>query len=148
MRWVLFGCLAVALAAVGCSSGGGPVLPVNGVVTMDGKPLDGAMVTFHGEGGTGGFGKTGTDGKFVITGAKGQGGLPPGMYKVTVSKMNLPAGGVSDDPTNPAVGAVTDVDVKNDLPAIYSDLSKTVLSYSVTGDGKPIEIQLDSKRKK
>ena len=62
--------------------------------------------------------------------------------------MKLPAGGASDDPTSPAVGAVTEADVKNDLPPIYSDPAQTILSYTVTGDGKPIEIKLDSKKKK
>jgi hypothetical protein len=149
MRCVMFGCLAAALAAAGCGSGGGPVLPVNGIVTLDGKPLDGATVTFYPEGGGNrGFARTGTDGRFVITGMKGEEGLPPGQYKVTVSKLNVPTGGEIDDPTSPAIGAVTEADIKSDLPAIYSDPSKTILSYAVTGDGKPIEIQLDSKRKK
>jgi hypothetical protein len=149
MRLAWCGVLTAAALAAGCSGGGGPVLPVNGIVTLDGKPLDGATVTFYpeGEGGRG-FAKTGTDGKFVIAGMKNEAGLAPGKYKVTVSRMNLPGGGASDDPTSPAVGAVTDADIKNDLPAIYSDPSQTVLSYSVTGDGQPIEIKLDSKRKK
>lgn len=142
--------LTAALLAAGCGSSG-PVLPVNGIVTLDGKPLDGAAVTFYAEPGaaaTGGTALTGTDGKFVILGAKGQNGLAPGKYKVTVSKIRIQKGAdlSPDDPA--AVGAVTDADLKNDLAPIYSDPAQTILSYSVTGDGKPIEIQLSSKRQR
>lgn len=136
--------VAVTVLAAGCSSGG-PALPVNGIVTMDNEPLDGAAVTFYADGKSammGGTAKTGSDGKFVVIGAKGERGLAAGSYKVTVSKMK---GGVSDEPT---LAAVTEADIKNDLPAHYSDPSQTVLSYSVTGDGKPIEIKLSSKYKK
>jgi len=139
--------VAVVLA-IGCGGKGGPVLPVNGIVTLDDKPLDEATVIFHPEeeGATSGFARTGSDGKFVIRGAKGEKGLAPGKYKVTVSKMKLPGGGGPDAP--PPVAAVTEVDVQNDLPAIYSQAAHSILAYSVTGDGKPIEIKLDSKRKK
>jgi hypothetical protein len=91
----------------------------------------------------GGVAKTGSDGKFVVTGAKGDSGLVPGKYKVTVSKgvLKTPSGEES-------VGAVIEeIDLKDEFPPIYSNPSKTVLSYSVTGDGKPIEIKLDSKTK-
>lgn len=134
---------ALVLLTAGC--GGGPVLPVNGVVTWDNEPMDGAAVTFFADGKTtmiGGTAKTGSDGKFVIVGGKGERGLVAGSYKVTVSKMK---GGVSDEPT---LAAVTEADIKNDLPAHYSDPNQTVLSFSVTGDGKPIEIKLSSKYKK
>jgi hypothetical protein len=141
--------VAAVVLATGCGSGG-PVLPVNGIVTMDNAPLADATVTFYPEAGTEatvGFARTGSDGKFVILEAQGRKGLAVGKYKVTVSRMKHAEGsGSSEDPA--AVGAVTDADVINDLPAIYSHPSHTVLSYSVTGDGKPIEIKLSSKRRK
>jgi len=140
--------VAGVVLAIGCGGKGGPVLPVNGIVTMDDKPLDEATVTFHPEeqGIASGTARTGSDGKFVIKGVKGANGLAPGKYKVTVSKMKLPGGGGPDDP--PPVAAVTEADIQNDLPAIYSHPAHTILAYTVTGDGKPIEIKLDSKRKK
>jgi hypothetical protein len=136
--------ILLALLASGCGSG--PELAVHGVVTLDGVPLDGAAVTFYPEekaGGTGGSARTGTDGKFVLVGPKRQAGLPPGKYKVTVSK--LKGGPVTDEPV---LAAVTEAEAKNDLPAIYSNPAETILSFSVTGDGKPIEIPLRSKPKK
>ncbi len=145
MRAIVFGSVFLALClASGCGGGTVPTIPVNGVVTMDDKPLDGAAVTFYAEaGGIGGQARTGSDGKFVIVGGDGKSqGLAPGKYKVTVSKMALPANG--QEP----VGAITDADIKNDLPPIYSNPTQTKLSFSVTGDGKPIEIKLESKPKK
>jgi hypothetical protein len=136
--------IVTALLVAGCG-GGGSELPVNGIVTMDNEPLAGASVTFFPEdkaGGTGGTARTGTDGKFVILGPKGQRGLVPGQYKVTVSKAS---GGVTDEPV---IAAPAEEELrKEDLPAIYSDRNRTKLSYTVTGDGQPIEIKLDSKAK-
>ena len=136
---------AVLGLSAGCGGGGVPTMPVNGVVTMDDKPLDEATVNFYAEaGGMGGSARTGSDGKFVVTAGDGKSkGLPPGKYKVTVSKIK--GGTITDEPP---VAAVTDGDLKNDLPPIYSNPSQTKLSYSVTGDGKPIEIKLESKPKK
>jgi len=140
MRWAWL-LIAIALLPMGCGSKGGHK-PVQGTVTLDGQPLDGASVHFYSDekGGPSAGALTDSSGKFVIVGQDKK-GLPPGRYKVTVSKIK---GGVTDEPV---VAAVTDADTKNDLPAIYSDPSKTILSFSVTGDGTPIEIKLDSKRK-
>ena len=148
MRRLLSVLLAAGLVGLAGCGGGGPTLPVSGIVTLDGEPLANASVTFYPEsevqGVVGGVAKTGSDGKFVVTGAKGDSGLAPGKYKVTVSKgvLKTPSGEES-------VGAVIEeIDLKDELPPIYSSPSKTVLSYSVTGDGKPIEIKLDSKKKR
>ncbi len=118
------------------------------MVCGDGVPLDGAAVTFFPDGKAatlGGMARTGSDGKFVITGAKGEAGLVPGSYKVTVSK--LKGGGVVTDEAVVAAPSETEIARKNDLPPHYSDPTKTKLSYSVTGDGKPIEIKLTMKKK-
>lgn len=149
MRGMWFCALAVFMLA-GCGAGGGPVIPVNGIVFWDNDPLDAATVTFYPEDKsqkTIGSARTGSDGKFVILETKGQKGLAAGKYKVTVSKMKLPGGAGGGPNDDPPIAAVTDIDVKNDLPAIYSDPNKTILAYTVTGDGKPIEIKLSSKKK-
>lgn len=145
MRLICLGLLFTGLClSAGCGGGAAPTIPVNGIVTLDDKPLDNAAVTFYAEaGGLGGSARTGSDGKFVIMAGDGKSkGLVPGKYKVTVSKI---AGTVTDEPP---VAAVTEADIKNDLPPIYSNPAQTKLSYSVTGDGKPIEIKLESKPKK
>jgi hypothetical protein len=141
-------CWCLLLFLVGCGGKGGPELPVSGIVTLDGQPVANAMVRFMPDKDTDpsstGFGQTGSDGKFVITGGQGKKGLVAGRYKVTVNKaaqIDLK----SDEGAGAVVGGP---ETKDELPAIYSSPAQTILSYSVTGDGKPIEIQLDSKKKK
>lgn len=136
------GVLLLGLVA-GCGGGQGNVVPVNGIVFMDDEPLAGAVVVFHptDKGTPGADAKTGTDGKFVLVGAKGRNGLEPGSYKVTVSKIN------ATSMPNPSEGAITESDIKDEIPAMYSNAALTKLSYSVTGDGKPIEIKLKVKKK-
>jgi hypothetical protein len=144
MRLLFCGCL---LFLVGCK-GGGQEFPVSGIVTLDDKPVPDATVRFYPDEGTdptsSGYAQTGTDGKFVITSGQGKKGLVAGKYKVTVSKGKAVKAG---DPEEGA-GAVVEGDIKDEFPPFYSSPAQTVLSYSVTGDGKPIEIKLDSKRKK
>lgn len=144
MRLTFCACL-VFLAGCG---GGGPELPVSGTVTLDDKPVPDVTVRFYPDGDTdpssSGFAQTGTDGKYVITSGKGKKGLVPGKYKVTVSKGQAKTGSSEE-----GAGAVVEgVDIKDEFPAIYSSPGQTILSYSVTGDGKPIDIKLDSKKKK
>ena len=78
----------------GCGSGGPSVTAVTGVVTLDGKPLGDAVVTFSptDESGVGAAGKTQADGTFVLnaTGAAPGSGTAVGSYAVTVDKVILP----------------------------------------------------------
>ena len=78
----------------GCGSSGPSVTAVTGVVTLDGKPLGAAVVTFSptDESGVAAVGKTQTDGAFVLnaTGAKPGTGTAVGNYAVTVDKVILP----------------------------------------------------------
>lgn len=143
MRLLCCGCLVFLL---GCG-GKGPELPVSGTVTLDGNPVPNVIVRFYPEGDTNpesnGFAQTGSDGKYVIVGAKDKKGLVAGKYKVTVSK------GTAKSTSEENVGAVIpEIEFKDDFAPIYSDPNRTILSYSVTGDGQPIDIKLDSKRKK
>jgi hypothetical protein len=144
MRRLWVGCLAVALAA-GCRSG--DEVPVRGVVTLDGRPLAGASVTFYPEKGTAGLGgaaQTGPDGTFAVVGVGGEAGLLPGTYRVTVSKGTRKTAG---DPEQEGA-IIPELDLKDELPPTYSHPGQTVLSYPVTGDGKPIAIKLESSKKK
>lgn len=83
--------LGVALlVSVSPGCGDGPKLvPVSGVVTLDGEPLEGATLSFVPVAGAGvstsGTDMTGPKGNFQIT-YNGRAGLVPGKYKVMVSK--------------------------------------------------------------
>ena len=83
--------MASLLAALGCSSKGGHLpktVPAAGVVTLDGKPVDGAQVVFvpAAEGATGAFGTTNASGHFSLRSYEEKDGAIPGDYKVQVSK--------------------------------------------------------------
>jgi hypothetical protein len=79
---------AMVLVVVGC--GDGPTLvPVAGVVTLDGKPLEGATLSFVPAPGnavsTPGSDATGPTGNFKMS-FNGRSGLAPGKYAVMLSK--------------------------------------------------------------
>jgi hypothetical protein len=137
------------LAALGCSGGGKPV-KVEGMVTLDGKALPGAMVQFvpDGEKGIGAAGVTGTDGSFRLTTFSSGDGVLPGTYKVLVS---LPG---SEDESGSQINpedkkAMIDAmkqhmekskkpkPKKPSLPVTYSDPKKTTLKQVIPPpDGK------------
>jgi hypothetical protein len=85
--------LALLTATTGCNRG--PARPVvqrvEGVVTLDGQPVEAATVGFAPAGaGTGAFGRTRSDGGFTLTSS--QGGTPgagavAGDYTVTIQKV-------------------------------------------------------------
>lgn len=74
------------LVLLGCGQKEG-LVSVSGTVFLDGKPLEGATVTFHPiKGGPVGSGVTEESGRFtVMTGTRR--GLKPGEYIVTVQKI-------------------------------------------------------------
>jgi len=76
---------AFLLTAAGCGRGPGSPVKVEGVVTLDGKPLPGATVTFAPvEGGRPASGRTDADGSFRLTTFRSDDGALPGEYKVIV----------------------------------------------------------------
>jgi len=79
------------LLALGC----GPdtshlpkTVPASGVVTLDGKPVDGAQVVLvaEGEGAHGAFGACDASGRFALRAFQEKDGAVPGSYKVQISK--------------------------------------------------------------
>lgn len=87
-RWVV--CAAVVFAA-GCSRRPGPVaeiekvVPVEGILTFQGKPLEGYQVTFIPvDGRRPATGVTDASGKFVLGTNRTGDGAPPGKHKVAV----------------------------------------------------------------
>lgn len=87
-------CLLI-IALLGCDSGGKKIplpdtVPVSGVVTLDGKPLETAVVTFSPTGTTKGvdcLGLTDEEGKYKLKQIRGKDGAPQGTYRVFISQM-------------------------------------------------------------
>lgn len=146
--------------ALGCfSSGPKPygiteteAVSVQGVITLDDKPVPNANVTFTFDGaGPKGFvssgGMTDSSGKYQLRSGKTL-GTPPGRYKVTINRW-AKADGSTFTP-NPEKGldleqAKMSGDVKEFMPPKFSDLEQTELTVEVTKDQKdPVNFNLKS----
>ena len=152
----LVGLTVLLGAAVGCDGRRSPV-PVSGTVTLDGKPVEGATVTFHllgddpdGRLATGQTDKTGT---FHLNGD----GARPGEYKVVItknvladSKLKMP-----DFPDTPEGRNQREhflwkhfrddqLPYRNALPERYADLKATPLTCRVSSN-TPVHFPLTSK---
>jgi hypothetical protein len=103
-----FWLIAAALVVAGCGPKGPDVQFVEGVVTLDGKPLDGATVTFAVVDKTGipAAGKTDAEGRFRLNATQGKKygkGTVMGDYVVTVQKLFWPEGATEPDHITPLV---------------------------------------------
>lgn len=120
------------------------VVPVAGTVTLDGTPLADADITASPTGttaGQGGGGRSSATGEFQLNHFRGEAGLPPGDYSITVSLRKNPDGSVPppNDPTPPI-----ESQAKETLPARYSDPTATTLKATVIAGGAPLKLELQS----
>jgi hypothetical protein len=98
--------VALVLVIAGCGPAGPDVQFVEGVVTLDGKPLDGATVTFVpvDKAGISAAGKTDAGGRFRLNATQGKKygkGTVVGDYVVTVQKLFWPEKAVEPDHITP-----------------------------------------------
>lgn len=127
------------------------LVPVNGTVTYDGKPLEGATVFFAPTDGKGGFAASGfTDsaGKYSLETSTGNGrsnpGAVPGKYGVKISRMVKPDGSVwKPDPKNDS-GPMT-MGAREELPPEYS--MQPNFTADVSSDKPTHDFKLDKKEK-
>ena len=130
--------LAALAACILAGCGGGSSAPaVQGVVTLDGKPLANATVQLIPQGqnmGQTGFGRTGADGKFNIASADGrQLGAAAGEYKVVISKHVRPDGSdyIAGPDEDPGLAAYKEL-----LPPVYSNTEQTKLKTTIAAEGQ------------
>ncbi|QDU36293.1 hypothetical protein Mal4_05770 [Maioricimonas rarisocia] len=133
---------AITMLAVGCT-GSDPAddrpdrTPVSGVVTYNGSPVEGALVTFTPTdlNGSGANGRTDADGKFEMGTYESADGVRPGSYQVTVTKIPVTvAEQPSEDDPNYDPDAGTAPEAENVLPAKYADWSTSGLTADVGQD--------------
>jgi len=155
--------LAVVLVLAGLVGCGSGFSKVEGSVTLDGKPVSEAVVTFVPDKGNNSTGVTDASGKFSIT-TNGKPGAPAGDYKVIVtkSKSEGTVGGdlkpgspeylkfMASKTAKPGVGpnigpGVAPTGPTSELPALYGSVTTTTLTAKVPSSG-PITLALTSKK--
>ncbi len=119
----------LTVVAAGCGGGANfpKTYPVTGKVTVNGKPIEGAMVTFQLESGKeNAIGTTDKNGEFTLSMFQPGDGAVPGQYRIAVSK--LPPGTTSAAGTPPPgqIGSA-------DLPADYAPPPDTSKGGGPTG---------------
>jgi len=133
---------------VGC--GGGeeakipPLAPVSGTVKMDGKPLQGAVLSFLPKGATAGHmvtAVTDAEGKFACQYSNGAPGCPAGEYQVLISKLLTP-----DGKPIPEGSTAADVGAVETIPMRYRDPEAPSGSVMIPQGGKT-DLNYDLKSK-
>ncbi len=113
-------CVLVLLVA-GCGDNGGRV-PVTGLVTFDGKPLEDGNIVFSGEQGAAGVGKI-VNGSFTMSETGEETGVLPGSYSVLISSWFEELGAVQPNGSfSPG---------KPRIPLYYRDPKKSGLTVEV-----------------
>jgi hypothetical protein len=129
----------------GCGSRGGNLprtVPAEGVVTLDGKPVEGAQVVLvpAGEAVTGAYGVTDARGRFSLRAFEQKEGAIPGDYLVQVSKT------IEVRLKGPPVDGGDPVRFEHGVPARYTNAQTSGLKVTIPDTGKK-DIQLELKSK-
>jgi hypothetical protein len=150
------------LTSTGC--GGGPSMSkVEGIVTLDGKPVNGATVMFEPEtkGCRQASGRSGEDGVFHLTTFNTNDGAQAGTYKIVVTKTEEMSG-FQADPNDPQTmnkmidkmkmtmknspGAAKAKGAhKSPIPEQYTKADKTPLKCTVPHNGR-VEVAMTSSK--
>ncbi len=150
----------LVLGFAGCGGGSIAPVPVSGKVALKGKPIEGALVTFH-SGGTGGgrsaSGRTAADGTFKLTTNRTNDGAQPGDYTITIAKQESKSGGssgvdISSGDFGAAYGQMMGAAGSNNmakvmkdvLPAKYASAASSGLTRTVVkGEENVFEFDLE-----
>lgn len=148
--------IAVALSCcllMGCGEGGPRLVPVEGKVTLDGKPLANKTIMFSPQTGTQGNGAGGIidgEGNYKLTAVtpgstQARPGIAPGDYRVMVMEQMA----ASTNTTSTGEGAASAEifaggSVKSNFPQIYSTPNSPLLQ-KVSETGGKLDIELKSK---
>jgi hypothetical protein len=146
-RWLLAGCLAVMLTGCGGAPAGPVVVPVTGVILIDGAPVAGAKVLFLPNEKTSNpcVGTTDAEGKYALTQATFQ-GATPGTYKVTVEVYQQKDGKpVPEEMKNDMMQLIAMGRAKQILPAKYADPNQTTLTAEVAAPKTDVNFELVTK---
>ncbi len=152
--------IALMGCALGCSSGSTSRIPtfrVTGTVTLNGKPVEGAVVNFIPlEGKSSAIGSSDAQGNYSLSTYAPADGAPEGQYKISISKFDgapppaaaaaatpppgtLAPGGLPEDYTPPTAGGgggpAKPAGLKNLLPAKFANADTSALRATVEKGG-------------
>jgi hypothetical protein len=144
----------LALATAGCGSQY-DLHPVTGKVTLDGNPLENAVVTFQSvSGGTSASGTTDASGVYSLHDIRPDGGpgAEPGEYVVSVSWTEPPAVDLSQmDASSPDYDKITTAasnpnsgPVASKFPAAYRSGKTSGLKATVSPGANTVDLPLES----
>lgn len=147
--------LSLLLVGAGCGKG---TYPLQGRVTLDGKPVERAMVHFIPEAESSprlAFAMTDIEGRFVVATFQNNDGILPGIYRVTITNAEntiAPLGPPSgDQETNALAMAAYRQQVESlkkkpavpgKLPVVFAELDTTPLRWKVPEDGRIADFDL------
>ena len=145
----------VSLAFVGCGSEKGPrTVPAEGVVTLDGQPVDGAAVVFVSKGGAfSAMAMSDEEGKFSLDAFEYKTGAVPGEYyalvnrtvEITTNSDEMKGEEAEHAAGEEGEGGGAQVGVKNDMPAKYEQ-PREDFKFTIPEDGiTDLKLELTSK---
>jgi hypothetical protein len=131
VRRLVFSAMLLVATGAGCGPSRPGLLPVDGVVTLDGKPLAEASVVFQpAGGGRPATGVTDANGRFKVGTFKPRDGALPGAHVVTVAR---------SEGTSPS-------DTRWISPKIYSLADQSGLSATVAPGSTTFTFDLSSQQ--
>lgn len=137
------GVVSLGLLLPGCSGGGvSGTAPVVGKVTYKGAPVEGAVVSFIGEGDGARVATaiSGPGGAYELTTVDSKGALP-GKYSVTVTKTETAAG--AEQSMEEAAKSLAPPPASQELlPAKYGDPAQSPLKFEVKSGANTIDLPL------
>lgn len=123
---VVLGLLATVF---GCESKS-PLVPVHGIVMLDGTPLESGVVQFHPTAGQVASGEISAGGEFVLSTHSAGDGVLPGTYRVTI----VPAAPANENSAE-----------ENPLPLRYSRAGASGLQVTIfPNSAAPVKLELVS----
>ncbi len=146
--WIVTAGVMVVMA--GCSKGGpaGPkTTPVKGKVTYKSLPVEGATVSFLGDGKSApAIAITDAAGQYILTTTKSGDGAVPGVHKVTVTKIVVPpnSGKPKSTSMEEAAKSAAEPPAKplHMLPERYASADTSGLEFTVKEGANDIPIEL------
>jgi hypothetical protein len=128
---IALACVVSTVVASGCDSKPYGLAPVSGVVTLDGRPIEGARVSFQPLGGEktnpgpGSYAFCDAAGHYELKTIRDEMGAVPGPHVIRISSAQPKADSASDSDSGPAF--------QDPIPARYN--SQTQLTFTVPEEG-------------